>query len=100
MTHLDDLFAGLPAKLDVPAVADLLGMTTKGVYGWIHSGVIPAYKLGGSWLILRDELRDTIAAGANTRLPPGTDPDQSPTAGVTQPSAADNIVSIKVPGAD
>ena len=40
MTHLDDLFAGLPAKLDVPAVADLLGMTTKGVYGWIHSGVI------------------------------------------------------------
>ena len=25
MTHLDDLFAGLPAKLDVPAVADLLG---------------------------------------------------------------------------
>lgn len=65
MTRLDELFEGLPPKLDVPQVADLLGMTTKGVYKWIHTGVIPAYKLGGTWLILRDELRDAIASGSN-----------------------------------
>jgi excisionase family DNA binding protein len=68
---LDDFFADLPPRLDVPTVAELLGVTTKGVYRWIHTGVIPAYKLGSSWIILRDELRDTLAAGANVRLPPG-----------------------------
>lgn len=73
--RLDELFEGLPARLDVPTVANLLDMTPKGVYRWIHTGVIPAYKLGSSWIILRDELRDTLAAGANERLPPETAPD-------------------------
>jgi excisionase family DNA binding protein len=73
-SRLDDLFAGLPKKLDVPQVAELLGMTTKGVYKWIHTGVVPAYKLGATWMILRDELRDTIASGSN--LLAGNDADQ------------------------
>lgn len=64
-SHLDDLFADLPKKLDVPSVAELLGMTKKGVYQWIHQGVVPAYKLGATWIILRDELRDEIASGSN-----------------------------------
>lgn len=64
-SRLDDLFDGLPAKLDAAQVADLLGMTKKGVYKWITEGTIPAYKIGGTWIILRDELRDTIAAGSN-----------------------------------
>ena len=64
-SHLDSLFEGLPPKLDATQVAELLGMTTKGVYKWINEGTIPAYKLGGSWMVLRDELRDTIAAGSN-----------------------------------
>lgn len=71
-SRLDELFDGLPKKLDVPQVAELLGMTKKGVYQWIHSGTIPAYKLGATWIILRDELRDAIASGSNLtqRLPP------------------------------
>lgn len=64
-SRLDELFDDLPKKLDVPQVADLLGMTKKGVYQWIHQGTIPAYKLGASWIILRDELRDAIASGSN-----------------------------------
>lgn len=78
-TRLDDLFADLPARLDVPTVAELLGFNVKAIYRQIHAGVIPAYKLGATWIILRDELRDTIAAGANDRLPPGTDPDDTTT---------------------
>lgn len=64
-SRLDELFDGLPKKLDVPQVAELLGMTKKGVYQWIHSGAVPAYKLAGTWIILRDELRDAIASGSN-----------------------------------
>ena len=58
-----------PKKLDVTQVAALLGMTKKGVYQWIHLGVIPAYKIGATWIVLRDELRDTIASGSNHSLP-------------------------------
>ena len=64
-SRLDELFADRPKRLTVPEVAELLGVTTQGVYKWIHTGVIPAYKLGNSWLILRDELRDAIASGSN-----------------------------------
>lgn len=64
-SRLDELFDALPVKLDVSQVANLLGMTKKGVYQWIHQGVIPAYRLGATWIILRDELRDAIASGSN-----------------------------------
>lgn len=70
-SRLDELFDGLPKRLGVHEVAELLDMTTQGVYKWIHSGTIPAYKLGATWIILRDELRDAIASGSNLtqRLP-------------------------------
>ena len=64
-SRLDELFGDLPKKLVVPQVAGLLGMTKKGDYQWIHQGTIPAYKLGATWIILRDELRDAIASGSN-----------------------------------
>lgn len=64
-SRLDELFDGLPKRLGVPEVAELLDMTTQGVYKWIRSGTIPAYKLGSTWIILRDELRDAIASGSN-----------------------------------
>lgn len=64
-SRLDELFDGLPKRLGVQEVAELLDMTTQGVYKWIHSGTIPAYKLGATWIILRDELRDAIAHGSN-----------------------------------
>lgn len=70
--RLDEFFEGLPAQLDVNAVAAVLGISAKGVYRWIHTGVIPAYKVGATWIILRDELKDTMAAGSN--LTPGFAP--------------------------
>lgn len=74
-SRLDELFAGLPKRLTAPEVAELLDMTTQGVYKWIHQGTIPAYKLGASWIVLRDELRDAIASGSNlAQLMPGDPP--------------------------
>ena len=77
-SRLDELFDGLPKRLGVQEVAELLDMTTQGVYKWIHSGTIPAYKLGSTWIILRDELRDAIASGSNLtrQLSPSLQPDE------------------------
>lgn len=65
MTHLDDLFDDLPETLRVAQVAKLLAKTNQGVLRWISTGVIPAYKLGDTWFILREDLRDAMAAGGN-----------------------------------
>ena len=79
-SRLDELFDGLPKRLGVQEVAELLDMTTQGVYKWIHSGTIPAYKLGATWIILRDELRDAIASGSNLahKLPASLQLDEEP----------------------
>lgn len=68
--HLNQFFEALPPLLEAQDVAELLGMSRKAVYDLLKAGTIPAYKLGGSWIILRDELRDTIEAGSNQRRRP------------------------------
>lgn len=71
-SRLDELFEDLPLRLDIGQVAELFGMSTQGVYKWVRTGVVPGYKIGDKWVILRDELRDTLAAGSNIaeRKPP------------------------------
>ncbi|MFF2832355.1 helix-turn-helix domain-containing protein [Cellulosimicrobium cellulans] len=64
---LDALFEGREATLSVPEVAEILGMTKPGVYKWLKDGVIPGYKVGATWFILRDELKATLQAGSNAR---------------------------------
>ena len=64
---LDALFEGRSATLTVPEVAEILGMTKPGVYKWLKDGVIPGYKVGATWFILRDELKATLQAGSNVR---------------------------------
>jgi len=63
--RLDALFDGRPEMLSVTDVAEMFGVTNQGVYKWLRQGVIPGYKLGGTWFVLRDELRDALQAGAN-----------------------------------
>ncbi len=62
---LDRLFEGRREMLSAPEVAELLGMTKQGVYNWLREGVIPGYKLGTSWFISRDELKEALRRGAN-----------------------------------
>ena len=68
VTRLDDLFEGLPEKLSVEQLADLLGVTKQTAYGWLQNGHIPAYKIGHSWVIVRDEVKDYLASRRNQPL--------------------------------
>ncbi len=62
---IDRLLDGKPVTLSAPEVAELLGVTKQGVYHWLRDGVIPGYKVGTTWFILRDELAETLRKGAN-----------------------------------
>lgn len=70
---LDALFEGRPEVLTVREVADILRLTEAGAYKWLRSGVVPAYKVGAKWFVLRDELKRTLEAGSNYR--PGYHPE-------------------------
>lgn len=72
-SRLDEVLAALPTTLKVSQVAGLLSKSKQGVLRWIYAGILPAYKLGDTWFILRDDLRDAMAAGGNLHeqdLPP------------------------------
>lgn len=62
---LDALFEGRGSTLSAPEVAEMLGMTKQGIYHWLRDGVIPGYKVGTTWFILRDELKETLRKGSN-----------------------------------
>lgn len=65
--HIDALFQDFGPTLTVPQVAETLGVTKQAVYHWLRDGVIPGYKVGTSWFILRDEIVETMRSGANAR---------------------------------
>ena len=65
--ELDALFGDLPLTLSVQDVAQMFNLTKPGVYKWLRDGVIPGYKLGSTWFILRDELKTQLEAGSNHR---------------------------------
>jgi len=65
-SQLDDMFAEYPLHLSIDQVADLLGISRGTVYKWLKDGSIPGYRIGtgvGTWLILRDELKQAVAEG-------------------------------------
>lgn len=68
-THLDKLFSPLPTHLEVQDVAAVLGISKTAVYQLLRDGTIPAYKVGGSWVILRDELREMLENSSNQSPP-------------------------------
>ena len=65
-SHLDALFADLPPRLDVPQIADLLGVSHKAVYTWLNNGILPGYQVGRTWIVLRDDVKAALTAGSNT----------------------------------
>jgi excisionase family DNA binding protein len=68
---LDELFGRYPEHLSVPQLADVLGVRPSTAYKLLQTGIVPGYKVGGAWIILRDEVRDLVASGRN--LPPGAE---------------------------
>lgn len=68
---LDQLFEQDPPTFGPAEVAERLGTTQKTIYAWLRQGIIPGYKVGTTWLIIRDELKDTLRKGANARRDTG-----------------------------
>lgn len=64
---IDKLFEGQPATMTAGDVAGVMGLSKQAVYKWLHDEVIPGYKLGNTWFILRDDLKDAMRAGSNLR---------------------------------
>ncbi len=62
---MDALFAGDPDSIGPSEVAARLGVTSRTVYSWLRDGLIPAYKVGSSWVVITEELKDVIRAGRN-----------------------------------
>lgn len=48
-------------------VAERLNTTPRTIYTWLREGTIPGYKVGSSWFIIRDELKDKLREGSNPR---------------------------------
>lgn len=84
---LDTLFAELPSRLSVEQLTDVLGLSDKTVtYRWLRDGRIPAIRLGGTWIIFRDDIKEHLEKNYNTNFgfdgtpPPLTDEEHnSPT---------------------
>ena len=68
---LDQLFEQDPPTLGPAEVAERLGTTQKTIYAWLRQGIIPGYKVGTTWLIIRDELKDSLRQGANAKRETG-----------------------------
>lgn len=60
MRQIRQVLSALPLRLSVEQVADLLGVQQPIIYRWLRSGEIPAYKVGATWVILRDEVCEAL----------------------------------------
>ena len=56
------------ANLRVRDVAERLDVSSKTVYKWLREGLIPASRLGKSWIISEDALNAALAPGSNRPL--------------------------------
>lgn len=64
---LDILFADLPSRLGVEQLTEVLGLSDKTVtYRWLRDGRIPAIRLGGTWIIFRDDIKEHLEKSYNT----------------------------------
>ena len=63
---LDRLFDGLPERLTVAQLTELLGLSSTTVtYRWLRDGRVPAIQLGSYWIILRDDVKEYLRARYN-----------------------------------
>ncbi|HYN30349.1 MAG TPA: helix-turn-helix domain-containing protein [Dermatophilaceae bacterium] len=63
--RLEELFAVYGTHLSIEDLAEIFGVAPPTVYRWLRTGVIPAYKTGTTWVVLRDEVRDWMETQRN-----------------------------------
>lgn len=56
------------ANLKVRDVAERLDVSSKTVYKWLREGLIPASRLGRSWIVSEEALQAALAPGSNRPL--------------------------------
>lgn len=74
MGSLDEVFAPYPVTLTVEQCAQLLGQEPVTIYRWLQRGLIPGYKMGRSWVIYRDQLRENMESERAAREAAASDP--------------------------
>lgn len=68
---LDAIFDPLPPRLTNDQLTEILGLSDKQItYRWLREGRLPAIKLAGSWLILRDDIKEHLNSHYN--IQPGS----------------------------
>lgn len=72
MSNLDDLFKSYPRHLTVSELTEVLDISRPTAYRWLQEGKLPAYRMNGTWVILRDDVRDWLKEGRNDP-PPSSD---------------------------
>lgn len=70
--YFDKLFEDAPEVMEASEVADLLRVNVPAIYDGLRERRIPGFKVGKSWRILRDELKDSLR---NQDLTDGDDSD-------------------------
>ena len=63
--RLDEHFAGYGPTLTTKELGEILGVSEPTVRRWLAQGVVPAYKIGTSWVTYRDEVRDWLREQRN-----------------------------------
>ncbi|MFI7482418.1 helix-turn-helix domain-containing protein [Kocuria sp. M1R5S2] len=66
---LERLFTGLPERLTVAQLTEVLGLSSTTVtYRWLRDGRVPAIQLGSHWIILRDDVKEHLRAHYNVSV--------------------------------
>lgn len=63
----DEYWAGLPHALSVRQVSATLRVSDDSIWRRLKAQKLPAYRIAGSWIIFRDELRQWIECNSNQR---------------------------------
>lgn len=65
-----------PDVLDIPATAQLLGLSKSATYRLVRSGAIPAWRLGGQWRLWRPAVIRAVAGPEEAKRHPSPAEDE------------------------
>lgn len=63
--RLDEQFAPYGSTLSTKELGEVLGVSEQTVRRWLAEGIIPAYKVGPSWVAFTAEVRDWLREQRN-----------------------------------
>jgi len=63
--NLEAIFEGKPDILLPVDVATLLHMSVPTIYRQLKDGILPGFRVGRNWFILRDDLREMFVSSYN-----------------------------------